>query len=332
MTDNNTDKNKNKNKNKINKYVTKILFNLDQNQTPNEKFKVYMQKLFYYVSNKDVKNPCINFMDKDYLFNYLKKLINNPKIQTKNKYFVILIGPSASGKSIARDYSINIINQIEKMDKHSLKGSFIDINIDDIALQCINQDMVELSRELKNNISLTNIQVQDYISECNKQINCDVPIQETQPNDFIIQQQNKYFEARKHIENIPMIITFLALHLNQNIFFETTGSNYDYLTNNIITNMCFYNNYIPVVIYPYTELCNLYQRSLSRGKEEGRIPSKQAITKMYCSIKPVFDKLINFFNDIKDNKYILLKYDNNGSKNEKKKILYYSSNILDKPL
>lgn len=223
---------------------------------------------------------------------FLKKHYEKLKGKTKNKYFIVLYGPPASGKTRARDLSYEYLK--EYFGEDNAKDSFIDVGIDEITLdQKIDNKSVGLL--LKDNLH-------NIIPGIDKSKNPEELIK-GKIETLARTSQDIYFENRK--DYYSAILLYFAISIDRNIFLETTGFNIKYL-NNIIKDVVFYS-YIPIILYPFVNsVTELYNRSIMRGINEGRF---FICPKLYeIAIKA----LKNFFIiKIESSEYLKIIYDSN---------------------
>jgi len=248
------------------------------------------------------------------LFNISSLFYNKINIiKTKNKYFVILFGPTGSGKTYAATKSLNIISNDDHLNEtinmDNLKNTFVNISIDDIIYTHIFTDM--------NNLSGKNILVNNFhnfikLNNLSYDNLCDILINDKLLYDELSKQsENLYFNMRKQTDSLSYVILHYAIYHNLNIFFETIGNNHDYIINNVIKSICEYYNYIPIIIYPKVSYDNILSRVINRGIKEGRFPSINNINKY-------INECYNSYEIIKQTKFnniILCDFDNNEHHN-----------------
>ena len=135
---------------KINKYIKK--FNGEQNQHKNIG---YLRKIAHYVAleSNNIKGGGHNQTKSNKLYELLSYLDNKIKesrsttvATTKNKYFIFLYGPPASGKSIARKIACGEIANSEFSNGDTplvinnrilsiINNTFVDTGVDEIVYE-----------------------------------------------------------------------------------------------------------------------------------------------------------------------------------------------------
>lgn len=292
------------------------------------------------------KNQLIKPEDLSSALDYVKNKYNclNIKTKTKNKYFVILYGPPASGKTLARKIACDFIkkNFQETLTLEEILNTFIDTSIDDIVYD------VEYEKNVSLKTHLVNLLNKAFEHKSNLDTKSDIDYETSIAKDFTkdftkdfskdfskdnVKEQLKqnidlYFEYRKNrnIDGISALLAASASYINFNVFFETASPSFDYIRD--LINTLFYSNYKIIFIYPYTEDENiLIERSKKRGLEEGRIPPAEFITYMktkcyeqylYHTDKENTNAIINMNKDI-----IFVKYNTVLNENLYKSINAY---------
>ena len=254
------------------------------------------------------KNQLITPQDLSSALDYVKNRYNcsNSK-KTSHKYFVILYGPPASGKTIARKIACDYIKKTykEQLSLQEILNSFIDTGVDDIVYD-INHDGYPLKKHFVDLLdkAFTKSHSKFDVENINKPI-----VQEQLKKNIDI-----YFSYRReqNIDGISALLAASASYTNHNVFFETASPSFDYIKD--LINTLFYSNYKILFIYPYTNDPQiLIDRSIKRGLEEGRIPPAEFIKKMvtdcherylYHTDKKNTDAIIN----MKKKDIIFIKY------------------------
>jgi hypothetical protein len=235
------------------------------------------------------------------LFKYLHDEYQCTKDKTTNKkYFIVLYGPPASGKTDAISEGCkltqSIFNETQSID--DIMSSLIDTNIDNLVYK-----FEDTKQKLIDQVSTKLIESQSKTEE--------------EINDISKLSFSIYKKARDIVDPISSLLIWLAVYLKKNILFETSAGSFDYVIN--MCNLLKYYDYIPIIIFPYiSDLDILYNRSLARGMKEGRVINKDKIRyKMTTSITDFNNINVNFlstfqfFDDI-----ILCSYDNTTRQKE----------------
>lgn len=250
------------------------------------------------------------------LFEYIKTNVNNKKEKTKEKYLVILMGPPASGKTLARKFASKYIykhlentngndNDIDK-----IFNSFIDISVDEF----VNDGAVINSTNLeeKTGKELFADYAQKYKSLLASSVDKNSELFTTL-ND---ETQKLYFNLRPNFDAIGNIIFNLASYLEMNIFYETIGNSSD--IEDLAKNFCAYFGYNLLVIYPHvSDKAEHLRRLDERRKEDGRLVKSEYFEKLLVSSDIVFDKLrtsIPLLLSPKFKKAVFIKFKNDTKK------------------
>ena len=205
----------------------------------------------------DSYNECIKKNDKDSIINLLKLYDNTT---TTNKYFVILYGPPASGKTHARSIAIRKVREKEKekekerkteLEDKELCNTFIDTGLDDITYKMcyenrnVGDKMKSITKEFTNSQRQEQEQIESLVNETG----------------------NIYINNRA--SDLSDLLIAFAVSLGKNIFFEVSTPQEKYIKEQI--DRLVYYKYIPIIIYPFVgDVNNLYLRSKGRGEKEGR--------------------------------------------------------------
>jgi len=217
----------------------------------------------------------------EYIFNHYEKM-DSIKNTTK-KYFVILYGPPASGKTLAKNIACHIIKKYmeEKISEKEILNTFVDSNIDNLTYD---QEIKDEEEQKSNDIYIT---LQKKLLKELQKTKDTLGMKENEEvtpenivnfNDFIKTYGGLYYINRT--QTLSDLMIFLGSYLNRNIFFETASGNIGYP--NILINILKWYNYIPIIVYPYIEnipdnITELYKRSIKRGNSEGRFLTYQDI-------------------------------------------------------
>ena len=288
------------NSNKISKYIHKYEYSPSQ---------IYFNKIVKYISlyggNSTNIKGTNNFIpgDIDSLLNYLKyKLSDNAKYVSKNKYLIILYGPPASGKTIARKIAFQLIKKYfdEDLSIEDLLKTAIDTGLDEITYDAV-VDGDTISNKLitayKNNIK------HNFNGKSDNELKMLI---KKHINDFSKSSNDIYYKNRQN--ELSEMLFYIATFLNKNIYFEISGGSSEYVIKMI--NTFKYYNYIPVIIYPFINNIDvLFERSVIRGTQDGRFLTCGDIEQKAISSKKDYKLIKKFMN--KQNKYLHFQYNAN---------------------
>ena len=225
----------------------------------------------------------IKRQDLDSLLDYLKSVTTGSKHKTKRKYFVILYGPPASGKTVARKIACDLIyEKYDEFHPKELYETFIDTGVDEITYRVIStkNDVGETANTAATAASISDRAgkleertVEDALKDNAREIigDGDDVQRERIAREKIDELVRTSFEIYRHdrADNISELLYYLSVFLGMNIFFETASGSVDYI-DGILKNLGYYD-YIPIVVYPFIRDVNiLYDRSIKRGLKEGR--------------------------------------------------------------
>jgi len=221
--------------------------------------------------------------------------------KTKNKYFVILYGPPASGKTLARKLSAHIIKKYyeENLEEKYIYSTFIDTNVDKLTYdKIIKDENITVIEKLKKT-------VKEYFDENKIVLNNDNNVDILRGHIPEIVKRTIYpIYVKNRADSLSELMIFIASFLNKNIFFEIATADINYV-NNLLYLLKWYG-YIPIIVYPYTSNVNLlYKRSINRGITEGRfLPcdgSRSIKAAVDINIKVYNENIINDFHKKYDN-------------------------------
>lgn len=274
---------------RLQKYIQKI------DITPKN---TYIKKIIRYaIGNNNIAGQVggLKISDFDSLLDFLRKRYTEINNNTEKKYFVILYGPPASGKSIARKIACHAIKEQygEIISPHQIFETFVDTSIDEITYDVeVKTDngykkVSELLMENYNNF-IKDIPEKDKLSHIKNNI------LDISGKSFNIYKSNRP-------DYVSELLLYFSVFLNRNIFMETAGTDIQYV-NKIISSITWYG-YKPIVIYPFINDVNiLYDRSLSRGIKEGRFVTCNLLSSLikqcqenYHLIKKTLVDFNNFF-------------------------------------
>lgn len=267
---------------KINKYISKFNENT-------EKKSLYLHKLSKHCYENMKGGGKLKSNNLDSLLSYIKEKTDNGLNVKKSKknYFVILYGPPASGKSLARKIACQKIVQEFEPDfsPQELFNTFVDTGVDEIIY-----DIDSISNNLEK-------QFKEYGIEHNlfKSLSYTDALKKPNNNDANKSQRSNPLEkkivnideVKKHIEEIAKnsfaeyskgkrvgdivsdLFKYITIFLGKNMFIETASYYRPYWIT-IINQMIMYG-YIPIIIYPHTYNYDLLcERSIQRGLAEYR--------------------------------------------------------------
>jgi hypothetical protein len=299
---------------KIKKYNMKLQIN------PQQK---YLKKLSEYVLTKYLsQNQNGGAIPIEYYGNNVEKSLagvikfinesfkNKNKFHTKKPYIMIVMGATGSGKTEARTVGYNVVKNLEKSDEKidTIKNSFIDISVDEYVngTTIVNDQGIETTGE---NILKTTMD--KYLAD--KQINIEAINMNYKENMPTIKELSNisyqtYSTIRNMIDQLPMVMLYLALHLKINVIFETTSG--EWLIDFIIKNLNYYC--IPIVIYPVVSVDNLVKRTINRGAADGRVVNPGLLENGVKSANAMFTKIIELKNDPVVKDLVAIKYDNDN--------------------
>jgi len=246
------------------------------------------------------------------------------QIETKNKYFMILYGPPASGKTLGRKIGCHLLQEkySENINVEQIINTFIDTNVD----------------ELTYNTKIDGKTVRDLLLENVNNLCQDQKCTEKYVHDNIEKFVESGFKIYKQgrADSLSELLFYFSVYLNKNIFIEMSSGDIDYLEK--VINSLNYYGYIPIIIYPFVpDVKILYDRSIRRGLKEGRF--------LYCSKKEcphvcletkMIQSHINFPNILeilKNNKigsYLVYKYHSVMDLDERDKIEHFNYTDLSK--
>jgi len=261
-----------------------------------QKYQKYKNKYFDLKNRQNIYNLLGGVCEPDKKFSYddMSSVLDYAKNRyectenkkTDKKYFVILYGPPASGKTISRKVACAYIKKhfSESLPIEDIYKSFIDTQIDDIVYDAYYKEEMPLS--VKNKLKKTidtffeqqNIQSDKRLDFLKSKT---IDTLESKPNDTLefIEKNNeiyKKYRFDKNIDDLSALLGTIATYTNHNVFFETASGRIDYINNLIKT--IYYKNYNIVFIYPYTDNIDLLvDRNYSRALNEGRILTQDYI-------------------------------------------------------
>jgi hypothetical protein len=207
----------------------------------------------------------IDVDDIDSVLGFLESKYQSKK-KTKQRYFVILYGPPASGKTLARKiacYQIKKVFSESKINPNKPYETFIDTSIDDIIYR-IKRGQKDQTGKEKLIESLEDFFDRDISEIDQRDIKDNI-------NKIYDKGYKIYSDIRKdyRVDALSELLYFYAVVMEKNIFFELSSPSSGYV--NKILKMLQWYDYIPVLIYPYMNDVNrLYELSIARGLTDGR--------------------------------------------------------------
>lgn len=258
-------------KNKYNKYKNKY-----------NKLK-YKNNIHNLIGGICDKNKKFSYDDINSVLEYVKnryECTDNKK--TKNKYFVILYGPPASGKTISRNIACTLIKKYygESESIDNILKSFIDTGVDEIVYDTYYKEDPLKSVKEKLKDTLDNFFLQKSIDNQNKLEYLQNHIYDSDLQKVVTDNTNIYLDYRKNknIDEISTLLGVFATYINQNVFFEIASPHIDYINNLIST--IYYKNYKILFIYPYTDNLDLLKRrNYLRVHDESRLINPSELEK-----------------------------------------------------
>lgn len=241
---------------------------------------------------------------------------NKNKFNTKKPYIMIVMGATGSGKSDARTVGYNIVKKLEQSDQKMdiIKNSFIDISVDDYV------NGTTILNEQGNEITGENIlksTMEKYLSD--KKVNIEDINKNYKENMSTITELSNlsyktYSNIRSMIEQLPMVMLYLALHLKINVIFETTAG--EWIIDSIIRDLNYYS--IPIVIYPVVSVPKLVERVISRGAKDGRVVNPGILENGVKSANGMFTKIMELKDNQRINDLVAVKYNNDDDTTRQK--------------
>ena len=164
-----------------------------------------------------------NSRDIDDVFKFIKENMGDVNNVTEKKYFVILYGPPASGKTLSRKIACNIIKQQfrEKSTYQEIMNSFVDTSVDDIVYNIKDKDndndktikeiLIEnlkkvFEGKLPKNKTNDVFNMSEGLSEEEKQEILKNEDVKENFNRTIERNKNKYFEYRPIADDLSLIL------------------------------------------------------------------------------------------------------------------------------
>jgi len=253
------------------------------------------QNIFNFLGGACEKNKNFNYADLSSVLDYAKNRYECTEgFKTTKKYFVILYGPPASGKTISRKLASMYIKKHfnESLSTEEIYKSFIDTGVDDLVYDAYYNEespIKSVKDKLKETIDLYFLNLQilpenriehiKTLSEFKKEV--------IEPNN------NTYskYRSEHNIDDLSALLGIIATYTNHNVFFEIASPNVDYINKLIQT--LYWNKYKIVFIYPYTNNYDLLvERNYARGLLEGRIMDGEFIKKKAQACIDTYDSLI----------------------------------------
>jgi len=244
------------------------------------------QNIFNFLGGACEKNKNFNYADLSSVLDYAKNRYEcTEDKKTGQKYLVILYGPPASGKTIARKLASMYIKKHfnESLSHEEIYKSFIDTGVDDLVYDAyyaenpgkpdlsVKQQMINTVNAYFKHQNISDDQRLVHVKE-NDVSGTDFT------NNVMNVNSNTYFGYRgtKRIDDLSALLAVIATYTNHNVFFEIASPSIDYINKLIGT---LYWGYNIVFIYPHTDKYELLvERSYTRGLLEGRFVSKEILT------------------------------------------------------
>lgn len=217
-----------------------------------------------------------NYADLSSVLDYAKNRYEcTDNKRTNKKYFVILYGPPASGKTIARKLACTYIKKYfnESLPTEDIYKSFIDTGVDELVYDAYyNEESPKKSIKDKLKHTIDTYFQENKVPEVSRlqhiKTNIDGELKEKvlKINNGIY---NKY-RSKNNIDDLSALLGIIGTYTNHNVFFEIASPYIDYINKLIQT--IYWNNYNIVFIYPYTDNIDLLiERNYARGLLEGRL-------------------------------------------------------------
>jgi hypothetical protein len=267
---------------KINKYVNKF-YNCETN-----KKNIYLKKLLKCCNIQSGGN--ILHISKDMMINYInQKIGNKTKAKDKDKkFFVLLYGPPASGKTTARKIACQKIYQMyggyTSVDE--LYNTFVDTSVDDIVGDIMQDNDLQTTKNLQTVFyhTLEKYFTENPIELQNSNITLDIWLTNDMIKDkttYIMSNKTllnllatNSFEAynknRKSADAISDLVRDASFFLGLNVFVESASYDEKYWRG--VFELVKYYGYTPIIIYPYTKnFVEIQRRNIARGLTSYRI-------------------------------------------------------------
>lgn len=272
--------------------------------------------------------------DVNSLTSYLTHIVSNDtaegkaEIKTVGKYFIVLYGPPASGKSVARHVAYSILRNVFKENISEIEKTFIDTNVDELTEKIItntgksvkdtlidnfrgllNSDYLELQKELDQQSRMT---LDEKINKENtiKAIEDFKTNKNITPNltNHLLNNLDKYAKTTHDIyyshraDYLSSLLFYFSVFMGKNIFMEMSSDSVDY-AEKVLTdlNYSFTNisdKYTPIVIYPFvSNTIILRDRAISRGCIDGRFISYLGAYGIKIKAKKCLEAIVSLFID-----------------------------------
>ena len=243
----------------------------------------YKNEIYNFIGGACQQDKKFHYDDISSVLDYVKnryECTDNKK--TTRKYFVILYGPPASGKTISRKLACAYIKKHfdEQLSSEDIHKSFIDTGVDDIVYDAYyNEESPQISvkDKLKNTIDAyfekIYIKKDERFDYLKKNIDTDQELKKIVDNNIGIYRK---YRNDRNIDDISALLGIIGTYTNHNVFFEIASPYIDYI--NKLIGTIYWNNYNIVFIYPYTDNTDLLvDRNFFRGLNEGRILTRELI-------------------------------------------------------
>jgi len=219
---------------------------------------------------RDPENIKIRKGSMDSLFSYMDHHINqtNRIKMTSKKYCVVLYGPPASGKSMARNIAAHWIKtqMHEEIDESEIVSTFIDTNVDEIVYKLETMDGIDVKEKLTR---LSN-HIINPLNDGSMTDHDKIKIAKREIDQLVKQSSSIYFSKRTDADIVSEMLRFVAAFLERNIYIEISSGNVDYIEHHIL-DFCKWYDYTPVIVYPFVKnvgiLCDrMYKRAIIDGR------------------------------------------------------------------
>ena len=246
---------------------------------------IYIQKILHYASTNSLHGGGELRVD---TIGNINKYINdklNTQGATSNKYFVVVYGPPASGKSVGKKIGAYLINKHfeesinNQVNINNVFDTFVDCGVDDLVEDYIplgtEESIVKIKENDNKNQQLKKINDRtgnimknaftEYLELSNNgEINQENINKVKNDIDTIVNSSYAHYSAirtGKHRNNshnldaLSELLIMFSCFLSKNIFFETASADIEYLFKMI--DMVKYYKYIPIIIYPFIGVSNI---------------------------------------------------------------------------
>jgi hypothetical protein len=234
--------------------------------------------------------------DVNSLTNYLKGIISS-NAKTNKRYFILLYGPPASGKSSARYIAYSILKKLFNEEVKEIQETFIDTNVDELTEITMTADGKTVKETLINNFKETLEKDHDRLSKLKSQPMTPEELLKNEEKikaidkftdtgsitpeltEFLLNNLSTYTSETNKVyfnnraDDVSSLLLFFSVFMGKNIFIEMASPSLVYADkilddlNYSLRNL----KYIPIVMYPFVnDTTILRTRSIERATQDGR--------------------------------------------------------------